>query len=117
MTNSNKPKFERPGGWVEKDPVQHEKYIPYLRARSQAAYRNESWTLTWEEFKILWPNQLWEMRGRKTNSMVMMRVVPELGWHLDNIIVLARGDQLRIKIQQGVENRRKQREDSYGTRG
>jgi len=85
----------KPKAWLHKDPNIHRKYLPFLRMRSQAAHRQEPWSLLFEEFCHLWPDELWDMRGRATNDLCMSREDPEGPWDRKNTIILPRHEQLR----------------------
>ena len=81
-----------------KDPDIHKKYVPFLRARAQANFRNEEWTLTFEDFLELWPEDLWNQRGHEKHNYSMGLVDLKGGWHRHNVQVCPRIDLLtRVK--------------------
>lgn len=66
----------------------------FFRAREQARWRGESWLLTWEEWWGLWePN--WRQRGRGRDDLCMMRLDPDEGWSLANVVIVTRITYLR----------------------
>lgn len=79
-----------PQKWKYKDAFRHARHIPFLRQKSQAVFRGESWTLTFEEFCDLWPDDIWSLRGNKKHCMCMTMKNHQLGWHKDNVMVVTR---------------------------
>jgi hypothetical protein len=88
------PTGTHPDEWVYKDPIQHVQHMAFLRARAQAKFRNEEWTLTIEEFFKMWGTDRWLSRGRKPTDLVMSRRDLEGPWSKDNAIIIARYEQL-----------------------
>jgi hypothetical protein len=86
---------ERPQTWVIKDPEQHRKYLPWLRARAQANYRGEKWTLTFKQFNDLW-GSLWDLRGRSSTDYCMTRRDSRRPWNAKNSIIVTRAESLAI---------------------
>jgi hypothetical protein len=85
----------RPDMWKSgPDPLVHRKYQPFLCARSQAAYRLEDWELTWDQWQELWPDHLWDQRGRKTDELALTRKNHKGAWSIDNCHVVTRKQQL-----------------------
>ena len=81
---------EKPHRWVcGPDPELHKMYSPCLKAKAQAMYRGEEWTLTFEEFAELWKGQ-WQFRGRDTDDLCMTRTDIQKGWHRDNCEIVTR---------------------------
>lgn len=92
----------RPHSWKSgPDEFRHSLYVPWLKAKAQANFRKEEWTLTFEEWFDLWKND-WHKRGRKADSTCMTRLDSEKGWTADNTVLMLRREQL---ILQG-ENRK-----------
>lgn len=74
---------------------QSQRRVAFLRNRSQAKFRNESWTLTWEEYCLFWPTeQLFNQRGRLDHELVLTRKDPNLAWSIDNCHIITRGQQI-----------------------
>ena len=71
-----------------------EKRIVYLRMRAQARYRMETWDLEWEDFLEVWPDDIWDRRGRTSDCLVLTRRDLKGPWHLDNIHIVTRAEQL-----------------------
>jgi hypothetical protein len=87
--------LERPHVWkIGPDANRHKMYIPFLKARAQANYRNEGWDLTFEKWFELWDGQ-WERRGRGIDDLCITRIDPEKPWSDTNAQVVARIDHLR----------------------
>ena len=73
----------------------NERRRAFVRSRSQAWFRKESWTLTWEEFQEFWSTRrLWDQRGRAVNDLVLTRVDWEGAWSKANCCIISRGDHL-----------------------
>jgi len=82
---------KRPERWkTGPDPVEHDKYYSFLKHRTQAVYRGESHSLTWDDWERLWPTEQWLQRGRTKHSLCLMQLDPEAGWHTYNVEVVER---------------------------
>ena len=80
----------KPHRWIcGPDPELHKMYDPHLKAKAQAMYRGEDWTLTFTEFAELWRGQ-WQFRGRDGGDLCMTRTDTEKGWHVDNCEIVTR---------------------------
>ena len=80
----------KPHRWIcGPDPELHKMYDPHLKAKAQAMYRGEDWTLTFTEFAELWRGQ-WQFRGRDGGDLCMTRTDTEKGWHRDNCEIVTR---------------------------
>lgn len=86
-------KKSRPNAWHFQG-LDHEKHRAFLRSRSQAAFRSEPWRLTVYEFIELWPDELWQCRGRNPEDLCMVRRDLNRAWSRDNCIVITRYEQL-----------------------
>ena len=82
----------RPNRWVMgPDPELRRLRYKFLRARVQARYWLQPWTLTWEEYlDIMQPHK--GEHGRDYTAMNLARVDRSQGWHRDNVIVMSRRD-------------------------
>ena len=70
----------------------------FHRQRAQAHFRNEIWTLTYEDFCRFFPDeQTFNRRGRGIDSICLTLLEPELGWTPTNAILVTRHQQLWIK--------------------
>lgn len=61
----------------------------YSRMRSQAKYRRELFTLTWDEFYEIW-HRVWELRGSGREQLCLSRIDPDLAWSIDNVEIITR---------------------------
>lgn len=77
-----------------KDEMEHAKHWAFLRQRAQAKFRKEEWTLTIEEYFLLWTNDLWVQRGRQPEKLCMIRDDVEKPWSMDNCLIVSRYQQL-----------------------
>lgn len=75
------------------------KYYAWLKHRSQAAYRSESHSLTWNDWQTLWKDKLWDQRGQKGYQLCLAQIDSKLGWHMNNVAVMTRKEQLTKSIQ------------------
>lgn len=76
------------------DLLDHERHVAFLRARCQANYRGETWTMTIEEFFEMWPVEMWSCRGRGYSDLCMVRIDPQAEWSKDNCQIVTRYEQL-----------------------
>lgn len=84
-------KKQRPNAWTFIDPVQHKLHEWSMRARAQAWYRGEEWTLTDQEYIDLWTaNDNYKLRGRSNHHLCMTRIDPDGAWSLDNVHIITR---------------------------
>lgn len=79
------------------DPQLHAQHVAFLRARSQARFRKEEWSLTLEDYFTLWKDS-WSQRGRSRDSLVLCRIDLTEGWTLDNVEITTRYEQLLKKF-------------------
>jgi hypothetical protein len=85
----------KPHRWIcGPDPELHKMYDPHLKAKAQAMYRGEDWTLTFDEFAELWAGQ-WQFRGRDGQDLCMTRIDFEKGWSKDNCELVTRQEANR----------------------
>ena len=97
---------QRPRAWKYKDPFDHERHLPYLRSRSQCAYRGEEFELSFEDWCELWPTpELWRQRGRHSEDLTMTRIDPELPWNINNCVVMTRREQISRQNTRNMESR------------
>jgi len=86
-----------PGQRTYLSDFDNERRRAYVRSRSQAWFRNEQWSLTWEEFQDFWSTtDLWQQRGRHNTDLVLTRVDWQGPWSKDNCCIITRLDHLRI---------------------
>jgi hypothetical protein len=80
---------------LHQDPELHLRYKPFLRARSQAWYRNEDWHLEFEDWCEFWPIELWYLRGRGSSDLCLVRRDLRDGWSKTNCVVVTRKTQIQ----------------------
>ena len=85
-----------PHKWIHSDPFDHERYMPFLKARAQARFRNQEWSLSFEEFCAVWTREAWVKRGRDSQSLGMSRIDYNQGWHALNVCLRTRADMVAI---------------------
>lgn len=87
----------RPQVWVTgPDPVEHKKYRAFIQQKNQAQFREEGWTITFDEWKALW-GDLWHQRGRARGDYCMTRIDRDQPWTTDNTHVITREEHARIQ--------------------
>lgn len=74
--------------------------VAFNRARSQASYRGEEWSLTRQDFEDLWL-PLWAQRGRRRGEYAMRQIDKYLGWHLWNVEIKTKEET--VKLQKEAE--------------
>ena len=80
----------RPRVWKSgPDPIRHDQYIAWARARSQAAYRKEQWLLTFEQWAEFW-RDCWHQRGRTKNTVCLSRRDYDEAWCVENCEIITR---------------------------
>lgn len=76
-----------PAPWLWRtgpDPVRHQQYIAWQRARAQCRFRGEAWNLTFEDWVEFWGDD-WERRGRLPGQVRMTRIDWDQPWQLANM--------------------------------
>jgi hypothetical protein len=90
-------KGPRPHVWIcGPDQYKHQMYVPWMKARAQARFRQEEWTLTFDEYFDLW-NGKWHERGRDRDSLCMTRHAWSEAWSKDNAVIIERHEHLRAQ--------------------
>lgn len=84
----------RPHVWKVQGEIPHQQHIAWLRAKAQAAFRNELWMLTFEDFQRLWQGR-WHQRGRGQDQYCLTREDPDGAWELSNVECIPRVEHLR----------------------
>ena len=80
----------RPYRWITGPDLQtHLQYRAYVQQRNQARWREETWTLTLEQYQQLWADH-WAQRGRLSTSYMMTRINADLPWDRTNCCVITR---------------------------
>lgn len=96
----------RPHTWkVGSDPVLHDQYTAWLKARSQAWFRKEDWQLTFQDWVDLWGTN-WSRRGREVNCLMLMRRRWQEPWTKRNCHLVDRptfhARQAKIKAERKI---------------
>lgn len=77
--------------WYYKDDFSHARHYGFLKTRSSARSRGEDWQLTIEEYFALWEDEdVWNQRGKSTDSYVLTRRDRDRPWTLENSEVIRR---------------------------
>lgn len=77
-----------PSKWIMgEDPFTREKYYAWLKHRSQAAFRKEEYSLTWDDWQALWSDEDFLNRGRGMDNVCLFQIEHGDGWHLNNVAV------------------------------
>jgi len=79
------------------DDARRNKYYAYLKHRSQAQFRGESYELTFAEWEHLWPEAEWQRRGRAIDDFCITRRDFDGEWAVHNVIICTRRDHFKIK--------------------
>jgi hypothetical protein len=80
----------RPHTWVTgTDPLRHEMYHNWARARAQAHHRGEVWNLEFTEWEQFWSTD-WSQRGRGGDNLCITRIDHRLPWAWNNICKITR---------------------------
>ena len=79
-----------PRYWKYHDYFDHVRHNAYLKAKAQAAYRNEPWHLTINDWFAVWTPELWARRGRRSEDVCMVRKNTDLPFSLDNVLIVTR---------------------------
>lgn len=89
------------------DPQLHARYRPFVRSRNQAAFRNEEWLLSFEEYCEFWTWDLWVQRGRKGHQLVLTRKDRDQPWTTANCMIVTRGYQVEMQCRKFGSFKRK----------
>jgi hypothetical protein len=96
----------RPHLWKVQGKIPHDQYVAWQKAKAQAQFRDEPWTLTFDEFQRVWRDH-WMLRGRSIDDYCMTRLDYEKGWDRDNTVCMQRLEHLRRKFLWRKQNRAK----------
>ena len=93
-------RYSEPNKWVTgPDIQQREKYYAWLKHRAQAQFRKETYLLTWDDWQSLWPNELFEQRGRRNTDLCLSRKDYRKAWELNNCMVCSRVEHFKNKVR------------------
>ena len=91
----------RPHTWKSgPDPLEHRKHRIWIQQKNQAQWREEGWSISFEEWKELW-SELWHLRGRERGDYCMSRIDWSLPWTIDNVDIIPRS--IHAKRQQAAK--------------
>jgi hypothetical protein len=76
------------------NPLLHEKFECWHKARAQARFRGEPWDLTFEQWVEVWGIN-WNLRGRGAHDLCMTRRDPSEPWNPANAILIERSEHCR----------------------
>jgi hypothetical protein len=110
----------RPHLWIcGPDKFKHDMYMPWMRAKAQANFRDEGWLLTFEQYYEIW-RDYWHVRGTGGEDYCMTRYDSEKPWQVDNVYLTTRREHMAKKNikYRGVKRgpyrpRKKGYDDSY----
>lgn len=71
----------------------------WLVAKNQARFRNEEWSLTWDQYRNL-IQQTAGKWGRQCGCYNISRTDRRLGWHIDNVTLVQRSDIMAKTLKQ-----------------
>lgn len=96
-----------PHTWLSgPDHDDHRLYIDCQRARAQANFRGEGWTITEEEYIALWRrDDQFKRKGRRINDLCLVRIDLEKPWTLDNVEIKERALHFKRARQLQEEKR------------
>ena len=78
------------------DPVDHQLFTDCMRARAQAWYMGQEWTITEDEYIGLWrKNDLYKQKGRHSNEYCLTRVNYDKDWTIDNVQLITREEHYK----------------------
>ena len=80
----------RPRVWKSgPDPIRHEQYIAWARAKAQANFRAERWELSFDDWVEIWADR-WHQRGRTKHTVCLSRRDYTLPWSRTNCEIITR---------------------------
>lgn len=90
--------------------LDNEKRVAWLRMKAQAKYRNELFSLTWEDFKTLWTDDNWARRGVGSEDLALTRTQEDGAWVLSNVEIVERRQHLAYHARKNRTGYRKIKE-------
>jgi hypothetical protein len=77
----------------------------FVRSRSQAWFRGETWELTWEDYQVFWKTtSRWARRSRRIDGLVLTRRDWQGVWNRDNCCIITRKAHLGANGSNRVGN-------------
>lgn len=71
------------------DPLVHKKYVAWARARAQAHFYDQTWSITFDQWQQIWGDQ-WHQRGRSSTSLCLSRLDLRGPWDVSNVHLITR---------------------------
>jgi len=96
-------RYYRPETHNYPDQEKRNRYYAYLKHKSQAKYRGETYLLTKEDWFDLWPTELFEQRGRGSQNLCLSRIDPFGDWTVSNVHIITREEFLKKKRKDEVK--------------
>ena len=80
---------------VGPDPEVQRHYYRWLRARAQARFWRQEWTIIWEDYLDIYKTAPGKWGGRDGDALHLARKDTAEGWHLWNVHLVNRGQSMR----------------------
>jgi hypothetical protein len=97
------------------DPVDNKLFLDCMRARAQAWYMGQEWTISEDEYIKLWrTDDKYLNKGRSNEQYCLVRRDYDLGWHLSNVAIVTRYEHYQICSREKIGKfalRKKRREE------
>jgi len=86
------------------DPVIHKKYVAWARARAQAHFHDQIWTISFDQWQQIWGDD-WNQRGRSSTSLCLSRINLREAWDISNVHLITRRQhcQRNANLSRGQE--------------
>lgn len=79
------------------DDIDTKLFMDCMRARAQAKYFDQEWTIGEQEYIAMWrTNDRYLNKGRGNDQYCLVRRDYDLGWHLDNVQIVTRLEHYQI---------------------
>ncbi len=98
----------RPHVWkCGTDEYKHSMYIPWLKAKAQANFRDEEWHLSFDDWFKLWDGR-WHLRGRDSTNLCLARMDMNGAWEVANVKIMTIHERRIKQALDTVTQRRSQ---------
>lgn len=107
----------RPHVWkAGPNPITHQQYECWLKAKAQAQFRGEGWDFPFEDWRKIWAPQ-WHRRGRESDDLCMTRRDVREPWSAQNAMLITRAQhssrwtdyKVQKKKQKKIERQQRER--------
>jgi len=86
----------QPDSWITgPDPVVKQHRLRWSRAKAQARFWRQEWTIIWEDYLDLFKTAPGRWGGRDANALHLARRDTTMGWHIWNVHLVNRGESMR----------------------